>query len=610
MAVKNANAKTWNLPVEWNGKRYSDPADVPEQPSPIEAPTLSSPVLGSSSATVAFSGGGGYATLIPQYSTDQSNWTSLISDTESPFNFSGLSPNTLYYFRALADGNVIYDSNVVSGATTVSGSWQRPSTNWEEAKIPLSLGFSYPRPDAETGSNARHKFAAPGKPFNITFVPIGGAHFGRFEIISRSGTADTSGAVIGDFLSESGDELVITSEYGTLSWTPSVSDNEKTYSFTVRYTDQNEDYIETTINGLVDASKFIYASPSASGVGDGSEGSPFTISQVFGTTSAAINSGKIVYFRGGVYSVPGHSDSSGNLRMDNNTKPQTWLAYPGESPIWDFSTSGVINTFSVSDLYVDGIRFRNNTAAPGRFMSINNVRSRNSWFRTTWENHSNGTGTNPGAIYFSGVDGQYMTVHDAVLTGTFCNFLQVYRWQRSVASWIRGVGLTINDAEASNHGIIYWKQHPYQVSTRLIDFGSTNYSGSNINSSCIGCGTSQGSEQVEICYSKLYHPVLNTGGNGHGVIRMGDGGDQPANNHWYYRNNFRGRILDVGAGGTYFNPFLLAKNVFEGYGPPTQRTGYTYTGNLLNQTGALDGTTSLTGAARTEHLGLIGAEYA
>lgn len=79
------------------------------------APTLSTPSMSSSSASIVFSGGRGYATLIPQYSTDSgSTWTSIASQTTSPITFTGLSTGS-YSFRVLADGSASYVSNVVTG---------------------------------------------------------------------------------------------------------------------------------------------------------------------------------------------------------------------------------------------------------------------------------------------------------------------------------------------------------------------------------------------------------------------------------------------------------------------------------------------------------------
>lgn len=87
----------------------------------VSAPTLSSPTMGETTASISFSGGSGYTTLIPQYSLNGSSWTSISNDTSSPLDFTGLTSSTPYYFRALADGNTSYASNTVTGTTSAAG---------------------------------------------------------------------------------------------------------------------------------------------------------------------------------------------------------------------------------------------------------------------------------------------------------------------------------------------------------------------------------------------------------------------------------------------------------------------------------------------------------
>jgi len=96
--------------------------------TPVVAPTLSAPVMGSTTASVAFSGGSGHITLIPQYSINGSSWTSISNDLSSPFSFSGLTPSTLYYFRALPDGDTGNPSNTVSDTTSAAAAGARTIT--------------------------------------------------------------------------------------------------------------------------------------------------------------------------------------------------------------------------------------------------------------------------------------------------------------------------------------------------------------------------------------------------------------------------------------------------------------------------------------------------
>lgn len=83
-----------------------------------------------------------------------------------------------------------------------------------------------------------------------------------------------------------------------------------------------------SIPSLASAAEY-YAAPSGSG--DGSEGSPFSLSQAANTAQA----GDTVYLRGGTY--------SGTLNPANSGTSSAWItfqAYPGEVPIFDGGGSG------------------------------------------------------------------------------------------------------------------------------------------------------------------------------------------------------------------------------------------------------------------------------
>lgn len=109
--TKTAVSKKWTRSISWNGKYYTSSSRVPAQ---VTAPTLGTPSMTSDGASITFSGGSGYTTLIPQYSSNAgSTWASISNDTTSPLTFTGLAAGN-YSFRALADGSVA--TNVVTGA--------------------------------------------------------------------------------------------------------------------------------------------------------------------------------------------------------------------------------------------------------------------------------------------------------------------------------------------------------------------------------------------------------------------------------------------------------------------------------------------------------------
>lgn len=96
-------------------------ASVPPDTDPV-APTLGTPTMNSSGASIAYTGGSNFTSLLKQYRLEGgSTWTNAGSDTDgSPVVFTGLAEGD-YEFRVLPNGNVSFASNVVSG-TVVAGS--------------------------------------------------------------------------------------------------------------------------------------------------------------------------------------------------------------------------------------------------------------------------------------------------------------------------------------------------------------------------------------------------------------------------------------------------------------------------------------------------------
>lgn len=139
---------TWRLPSH-NGRRYSSPARIPT----IKAPTISgATVLGTSSVSIAFSGGNGFTSLVPQFRTAGSgSWTDKtgIATNSTSYTFTGLSANTAYEFRlkVLKDDKVMYSSTVTrttsAEATPVAPTLGTPSFSGRTVSITFSGGSNY-----------------------------------------------------------------------------------------------------------------------------------------------------------------------------------------------------------------------------------------------------------------------------------------------------------------------------------------------------------------------------------------------------------------------------------------------------------------------------------
>lgn len=322
--------------------------------SAVVAPTLAAPSMSSNGCTIAFSGGGGYTTLIPQYSNNAgATWTSISNDTTSPLTFTGLSAGD-YSFRALADGTVA--SNVVMGTVAASGGWQLAAGHYVPQK--RAMIAVYPRPDSETGAyggavNAYHRWAyydgVNAIQYEVPLKILFGAPPHRYSILSQpTGETATIGNAYGD-----------PSSHGVFKWIPSRAFTTiAPAAFTVRVTGQDGNYIDVSWTAATDSSPSRFAFVSNTGsdsTGTGSISAPFaTLAKVTGggqSKTVATYPGRIVYLRGGSYSTVAHTDAwnGGNsgesvkcrLELFSARHPMAYFAYPGETVNINFAGAEV-----------------------------------------------------------------------------------------------------------------------------------------------------------------------------------------------------------------------------------------------------------------------------
>ena len=119
----------------------------------------------------------------------------------------------------------------------------------------------------------------------------------------------------------------------------------------------------------VDSSKFVFVANNAPGGGTGKIDSSVTWTECFGPLSTTSNNaGKIAVFRGGVYQCTKFTNDT-SFDLNGALKPKSWLAFPGETPIFDLGGStanGCVrfifnnsSNFAMNDCAFIGIRFRN-----------------------------------------------------------------------------------------------------------------------------------------------------------------------------------------------------------------------------------------------------------
>jgi len=106
-----------------------------------------------------------------------------------------------------------------------------------------------PRPDAETQSHARQKWAHPNMIYEVAVVLQGGNWPYKYEIVTAP-----VGATIGSYFDK--DEKGLLNQYGNVSWQPTASSGSHTFEILVTDCDGTE--FTATWSVTIDASKFIF----------------------------------------------------------------------------------------------------------------------------------------------------------------------------------------------------------------------------------------------------------------------------------------------------------------------------------------------------------------
>ena len=473
--------------------------------------------------------------------------------------------------------------------------------------VPRKFNFVaiHPRPDSETSADAQHRWAYPGIEYRQPICMHGGSAPFIYELI----TAPT-GATIGEWLewNETTEVYDLPTDYGVVKWTPSAEGGPHT--FTVRVTGQDGHYTDVTWTTEVLASKFIFVSAAASGGGTGVVGDPFTWTECFGAlASTTNNAGKIAVFRGGTFTCAGFSDTGGNLNINGAIKSKAWIAYPGETPIWDFNGTMKITVSegasgAMNDSAVIGIRFRNarQDVTNSHYIWWNAWMSRQLAWRNYFEALGYGTaGTdNPAAMYWSSSGGASNPRHHiAVAQNTF----------DGMAAGISN-GVAATDSYNIRYGVwehnilkncssLYglWLKGGHQdVSVRFNIGVDSNVSPSGVfNIYGSSDGSSINFERVETCYNKGVE-----GGTGEVFSMNGSSASTDNVEVWAYRNTMKGGADIRIAGSSVEGNIATDSEWVDKFGAS----------NVTVTDAEIDANGNLAGTARSTYLGTHGAEIA
>ena len=215
--------------------------------------------------------------------------------------------------------------------------WQLAQDHFNKSYINLEI--ITPRPDSERTNGNRYSSAYPGLRFEVPIIVLGGSYPFKYEIISRTGTANVSTATIGETRTYGvGREWIGSTnqkKYGTLNWTPEGSagsgDDNKTYSFTVKVTDQEGSSSTVTFSGSVDSSRFVFVDNEAQGSSDqGTINNPYLdTDRLWNSTGTdARHQGMLVYINGPNDSVNSSRYTAFSSSFLKPIYPKVFMKYP------------------------------------------------------------------------------------------------------------------------------------------------------------------------------------------------------------------------------------------------------------------------------------------
>ena len=269
------------------------------------------------------------------------------------------------------------------------------------ANYPLEI--IQPQPNLDTRS--RYYKAYPGLEYNVRLAVVGGEYPYSYELTS---------APAGMRIDYRG---VITWSNPTAASTP--------YNVTAKVTDaqSNTRSVSWTIAVTTNGFRFIDAinGKSAASGGDGSINNPWKNfsdvyqGSVYDSKGRSTYAGEFLYWRNGTYSMDAYKEDSGRrVPLVGNRKPQVWLAYPGENPVFDMRAAQLVIYAGGDDLYFDGLEFDVNGNASGMGIQIDSSASRVTFRRNKLHGITNAaTGGNNSLIFISKADvGNYWTFQD------------------------------------------------------------------------------------------------------------------------------------------------------------------------------------------------------
>src|SRR5208337_3494684 len=282
---------------------------------------------------------------------------------------SGASPLTVSVavsetLKAIATAPGFAQSAVgTSAAYTISaGTGFLPAGHWIAAK--QAMIQVYPRPDSETNTWARHRWAYYDGTHSVQYqIPLG-VIFGSFPYVYQllSGPPGMSiGALTWNTAwvtdsSSSAFQKAQAAGYGYLQWTPTGAVSGATVSVLVTDQQMNTLTINFTVSTSSSTSQFIFvdAVNGNDSTGTGTISAPW---QTF-THATTGNAHALLYMRAGTYTFTASGTDSGvrHYNLNTSSNPSAYIGFPGDtSPVIDMTAGCFASTGSGADIFMQGL---------------------------------------------------------------------------------------------------------------------------------------------------------------------------------------------------------------------------------------------------------------
>lgn len=417
----------------------------------------------------------------------------------------------------------------------------------------LTATLVYPRPNAETTANARHRRAPSGIEWSVPVVIHGGGWPYRYTL-----TTAPSGATIGETLPV--DWLTNGfGDYGTITWSnPTVGTHtfagtvydqfgvEIPFSFTLEVIDrENTTYFV-----------FLDAATGNDSTGTGAYSSPKqTITGWYGPDkNDSANASKQVFYRAGTYFVtdaPVLGGSGQQLDMTSG-KAKVHVAYPGESvtldceniAYWDWESSA-------NDIFVAGFTWINPTVSESSQVRKQFIRAVPAGDRfTAWKNHftgnadSSANNSNSSAVMLDAGLSATDSYH-VVRSNTFdglneMDFVLVYGSQYLVFEDNKIInGYTADEG----WGCFLKARGIAHVTVRANDGHESGITLPLLFFSSYTDGADEDRSDIEACFNRYASTDSTTGAAGAGAIGIGQSLTGSTGNHYgafySFRNNYK-----------------------------------------------------------------------